>query len=461
MSLNGQTGPAWSAFYLEAPTLGGRDLLGLGEIGEALSQVLAPNIRATSWRARYFSLLTLAVHLMPEGTEAAEERRGWVFDFEKSWLLAVSGYYLEAAGDDEARATQRLANVERGLLGRGRGRIVSPTIRAARELLSANRIKLDRFAPLQAPQTSGMYGRYVGAARSSALLAEGRTLALGNFGPPVAESALRSAEIGKTGQFTRDVEETLGGGTFERGRYAAKRLATLRLGNIRDASAKSERAALTAALLESNESTRTTAAVLRRALPKRDGSITEAVIVRMSKSLPDSAVTTAVRSVLDELPGFDRARRALDAVYSSVAAHTNELVGTTGEYNFPRGKLTRTSVVKEATKGFANALSAVRSSCHPALLPLRNVIERRKSGKSIDSLGLLSDLHEATMKRRGMPRWFEVDEKELRLDRPLESAGPPGGATGPDEEAIIADLGRYRLGALRSLIADLGWKGKP
>jgi hypothetical protein len=453
--------PVWAAYHYETSTAGGRDLLGLGDLGDALAEILVPNLRATSWRARYFTLLTLAVHLIPPELETAEAQRHWVFDFERAWLLAVCGRYLKLAKWDETAATRRLAAGERGLLGRGRGRIVSPTLAKAAELLrGATDVRLARFVPLQAPQTSGMYGRYVGAARSSRLLAGARGLLLDTNGSTLAQAAFDSAQSKKQGKLQADFQVALATGRLVPWKNVHAALASLRLGGIHDPAAKDERRVLAGALLESNEQTRITAATLRRAAPRVATTVSAKSINAMIRALPPGEPAQKIRAVLEELPAFDEARRALERVLLALAAHTEAKLQDGAAFRFARTELARARGVKAALEAVPGALRDVKAGQHPALAPLREAIAAHTSGKRIDAVGLVAALHGRTMARRGVPAWFRADDDALHLERSL---GPD--AVSPelasDEAEVVADLGRYRLGALRSLVSDLAWKGAP
>jgi hypothetical protein len=250
----------WTAIDAGDAVDGGRDLLGTGAIADQLAAEVAPNLRAGATRARYYTMLAVGTHLAGQVATSPSERLRHLFRWERLWLVAQ--LECHALKHDKLPALRKAIDThERGILGKGVGARSLRTYLEIRE--RGGDVNLDAFVPLEAPQTSGVYGRYAGSARDSGILAASGPLALDRAGEELVAHA--KEHLGES-KFMARVREVL---EARRCDPRAKVCLALTDLSLRYPPKGSERTVLAEALVEREPRTLLTATVLRQVIGTR------------------------------------------------------------------------------------------------------------------------------------------------------------------------------------------------
>jgi hypothetical protein len=424
---------SWTAIDVGDAVEGGRDLLGMGAIADQLAAEVAPNLRAGTTRARYYTMLAVGTHIAGELARSPSERLRHLFRWERLWLVAQ--FECHASKHDTLPALRKALDAhERDILGKGVG---ARSLRAYLEIRErGGAVNLDAFVPLEAPQTSGVYGRYAGSARDSGILTASGPLALDRAGDELVAHV--EEHLGDS-KFMARVREAL-----EARRCDPRAKVCLAVTNLslRHLPKRSERAVLAEALVEREPRTLLAATVLRQVTGTRaDAPPWPTAIPRCASiARKHGSDGEALADTLQAIAAYDGIRTALELLLHRL----NEAL--TGAWSASIVSLAADANIKKAVEAITGAAAAFLASPDvPATGGLRALVSRSTSIAARDAIELVCAQHAEVCARRGIGPWFRTRANDLELLRRPSTSAPSGG------------IGRYRLNSLESLIADLQW----
>ena len=428
---------SWTAMDEPEVAEGARDLLGLGAIADGIAEEIAPNLRQGTMRARYYTMLAVGTRAVEEAADTAAARLPHFFRWERLWLASLFASCAKKSSDVRAQVKKEAP----GLLGTGIG---GRSIRRFEELWpvwTKKGIDLGEFKPLQAPQTSGAYGRYAGSARESGLLSQASGLALETSGRHLVEAFENSTSQ----QLVSTLRSALGEARPRTNTTLFKtHLPALRL----DRPKLREREILVERLLEGASRTLLAARVVGAEL----GGVTEPSKKQWSAAISACAKRAAainddgklLSDALLAAAGYDPFRKALEETLLTVSKH----VAASGEWVVDQKALANDPKILERVAVIDKAARRLLASPEvEATADLRGRVKDASCSTLGGVLALLGAQHLAVCSARGTGTWFARGDAGLAFVRRI--SGAPGDG-----------LGRYRLASLASLMGDLQWKVK-
>lgn len=428
---------SWTAVDKPEVAVGARDLLGTGAIADGIADEIAPNLRQSTMRARYYTMLAVGTRDVEEAADTSAGRLRRFFRWERLWLASLLASCAKKSSDLRAQVKKQAP----GLLGTGIG---GRSIQRFEELWpgwTTKGIDLGEFVPLQAPQTSGAYGRYAGSARESGLLSRTSGLALEKAG----RDLVAAFEDSRSQQFVSSLRAALDEARPGTSTTLFKsHLPALGL----DRPKLREREILIERLLEGVSRTLLAARVVGAEL----GRAAEPSEKQWSAAIPACAKRAAAiddegKRLSDALlaaAGYDPFRKALEETLLTVS----DRVAASGEWSVDEKALAndpkileRVAVIDKAARRFLASPEVEATS------DLRGRVKDASCSTVGGVLALLAAQHAAVCAARFTGAWFTRRDTSLAFVRRI--SGAPGNG-----------LGRYRLASLASLMSDLQWKVK-